>query len=290
MLNLGVLSSGFLGYETLKKIEKEYVVSFVFTDSNSTQIIEFCKQKAIPLFKGNPRNNKAVEFIEGFEVDVICSVNYLFLINENIITKPKKIIFNLHGSLLPKYRGRTPHVWAIINNENKTGITAHVIEKGCDTGAIIEQVEVPIFNDDTGADVLKKYTNLYYPLVKKVLNQIETNTLNLVVQNEDEASYFGKRTPKDGGINWDWSALQIYNWVRAQANPYPGAFAFYEGEKVIIDNVSYNETLLKHHIELENGTIIKLDNQLIIKVSNGYVQLKTIRDNFTKFEEGKKID
>lgn len=290
MLRLGILSSGFLGFETLKKMKLKNEIIFVFTDSNSKAIIDFCVAESIPLFKGNPRNKKATEFINRFEVDVICSVNYLFLIEDNIILKPKKMIFNLHGSLLPKYRGRTPHVWAIINNEKKAGITAHIIEKGCDTGAIIEQVEVPILEEDTGADILQKYTEFYYPLIAKVLDQIENNSVNLKIQNEKEATYFGKRTPKDGRIDWNWNALRIYNWVRAQANPYPGAFCFYKNQKIIIDKVTYQENLNNEEKQKENGTIISLNNKVKIKVNNGYVLLEKVRDNLTNFEIGKKLD
>lgn len=116
-MKIGFLVSGSLGDVVLRHFEQSYDISFVMTDSTSVQIIEFCNQKKIPLFIGNPRNKKVNRFIAHKECDVIASVNYLFLIQKNIIDLAKDLCFNIHGSLLPKYRGRTPHVWAIINNE-----------------------------------------------------------------------------------------------------------------------------------------------------------------------------
>jgi methionyl-tRNA formyltransferase len=167
-MKLAVLVSGSLGYDTLKKVDQNYNISCVFTDSKSEKIIKYCEKRILPFFTGNPRKGEGYSFIKRIYIDVLISVNYLFLIEDDIIGHPKKIAFNLHGSLLPKYRGRTPHVWAVINNEKKTGITAHKIDKGCDTGAIINQVEIPIDKEDTGADILEKYKDYYYPLVKKV--------------------------------------------------------------------------------------------------------------------------
>ena len=116
-MKLGILTSGDIGKDTLEKIILDYEVSFVLTDSNSLSIIELCINHKIPFFKGNPRDGNAYAFVKNYNIDVIISVNYLFLVKSDIINHPKILSFNVHGSLLPKYRGRTPHVWSIINNE-----------------------------------------------------------------------------------------------------------------------------------------------------------------------------
>ena len=141
-MKLGILSSGNLGKDTLEKIILNFTVVFVLTDSNSHGVLSLCKENKIPCFKGNPRNGIGYDFIKKIEVDIIVSINYLFLIEKDIIQHSKQLTFNIHGSLLPKYRGRSPHVWAIINNEKVTGITAHVIDEGCDTGDIISQIKI----------------------------------------------------------------------------------------------------------------------------------------------------
>ena len=287
MLKLGVLCSGGLGHETLTKIVDSYQVEFVLTDKGSQSIIEFCKEKQLPCFAGNPRKGKGFEFIEDIKVDVVASINYLFLIEEDIINHPSNMAFNIHGSLLPKYRGRTPHVWAIINNEKETGITAHKIEVGCDTGDIIEQIRVPIEEEDTGAKILSKYALEYFPLVQKVLNKLEQDSPDLKPQDKNKATYFGKRTPEDGEINWSWQRERIRNWTRAQAHPYPGAFTFYEGEKVIIDKVQYSD--LGFDSEMENGTIIQVHPDVVVKTPNGALVLTKIRTEKRNFAEGKKM-
>ena len=180
---LGVLTSGNLGLNILIKIESRFMIGFVLTDSNSLKIIDFCKLKKIPYYTGNPRKNKAYEFIKNITVDIIASVNYLFLINKDIINHSCKLTFNIHGSLLPKYRGRTPHVWAIINNEKETGITAHKIDEGCDTGDIIEQIIIPIEISDTGNDILQNYKKYYFKLLLDVVSKCENNTLQFKKQN-----------------------------------------------------------------------------------------------------------
>ena len=113
-MKIGVLASGNLGLDVLGKINSDYDISFVFTDNSSNDILKLCKENKIPFFVGNPRNGIGYNFIKNICVDIIVSVNYLFLIEKDIIQHSRLITFNIHGSLLPKYRGRTPHVWAII--------------------------------------------------------------------------------------------------------------------------------------------------------------------------------
>src|SRR5690554_5519746 len=148
-MSLGVLCSGNLGFQILLKLFEAHPINFVFTDSKSDRIIKFCKENKLSLFKGNPRRGRAKEFIAKNECDILISINYLFLIERDVINMGKKLAFNIHGSLLPKYRGRTPHVWSIINGEKYTGTTAHLIDEGCDTGDILEQVKIPIEESDT---------------------------------------------------------------------------------------------------------------------------------------------
>lgn len=285
-MKIGFLVSGSLGDVVLRHFEQSYDISFVMTDSTSVQIIEYCNQKKIPLFIGNPRNKKVNRFIAHKECDVIASVNYLFLIQKNIIDLAKDLCFNIHGSLLPKYRGRTPHVWAIINNEKVTGISAHVIDEGCDTGAIIKQIEIPISKSDTGATILDKYKKSYVPLIEEVLEKHQSNQLIYNRQDESKATYFGKRTPEDGQIDWNWQAERIVNWVRAQAYPYPGAFTFYKDRKITIDKVSICD--YGFHFEQENGTILST-LPLIIKGPNSTVKIEILREQEVEFEKNTKL-
>ena len=287
MITLGVLCSGGLGFDTLVKIHKEYQINFILTDKKSIEIIQFSKEQEIPLFIGNPRNGKGYQFIKNIFVDVITSINYLFLIEKDIISHPKKLIFNIHGSLLPKYRGRTPHVWAIINGEKMAGITAHTIDEGCDTGKIISQIKVPIEYNDTGANMLKKYESLYFPLIQEILEKIEGDSLELIDQNDKEATFFEKRVPSDGIIDWNLPKEQIRDWIRAQAFPYPGAFTFLEGKKITIDKVSLVD--IPVHKNYKNGEIISINPNIIVKTQNGTLKLSSFREEKVTFNIGKRF-
>lgn len=273
-MRLGLLVSGGLGEDILKKISEIHEIVFVFTDKHSLEIMEYVNQHAIPNFIGNPRNSRTAEFVKDKNIDVLVSVNYLYIIDSQLIGLPTKLAFNIHGSLLPKYRGRTPHVWAIINNESETGITAHVIDEGCDTGPILDQMLVRIEPNDTGNMVLEKYKNCYFPLVKDVLAKIESGSYELTQQDDSLATYFGKRTPEDGQINWNWQKERIRNWVRAQAFPYPGAFSYLGEKKLIIDELIFVER--GFHFDQPNGQIVSI-NPILVKTPNGVVELKQVR-------------
>lgn len=278
-MTYAMLCSGNLGFNILAELYSTLDIKFVFTDSKSFAIIDFCEKNNILLFKGNPREDKATNFINQNnlnvdKVDVLISVNYLFIINNNIIDLASKIAFNVHGSLLPKYRGRTPHVWSIINNEKETGITAHVIDKGCDTGDIIDQIKVPIDDTDTGATLLDKYNILYLPLIKNVIDKISSGNISFEKQDTSKATYFGKRVPEDGEIDWNWQKERIYNWVRALAYPYPGSFTFIKDKQLIIDEVRLSDFGFDYSDE--NGKILSLV-PLIVKTQNGCLEITKYR-------------
>ena len=276
-MKTGVLASGDLGHHVLKNLSEGVNLEFIATNQKSIGIIDLANERNIPLFIGNQRRGRLMDFLEDKHCDIILSINYLFIIESDIINFPKQYTINFHGSLLPKYRGRTPHVWAIINGEKKCGITAHLIDEGCDTGPIILQQEVEIMEDDTGQNILEKYKNLYPVIVKEVLYKVEHNNIELTIQDETKATFFGKRTPSDGIIDWCWQTIKINNWVRAQSHPYPGAFTFYGKEKIIVDKIDV--TTIEFEPLLKNGTIIKVvDNIPYVKTPNGVVKLSKIRN------------
>lgn len=266
----GILCSGELGLTCLKEITASQKVNFVFTDYKSASIREYCVGNEIPLFVGNPRNHSASEFLKGFNTDVVLSINYLFIIEEDIIRQAHKFALNIHGSLLPKYRGRTPHVWAIINNEQETGITVHRISAGCDEGDIAYQEIVPIGPDTTGAELLLVFRQRYPIIIKEVIHRIETDNLEFKLQDHTRATWFGKRQADDGLINWNWQKERIKNWVRAQAKPYPGAFTYLHANKIIIHRIEFSEFGFSD--SHENGRIMNvINNNIVVKTPNGAV-------------------
>ncbi|WP_048919582.1 methionyl-tRNA formyltransferase [Rufibacter radiotolerans] len=271
-MDICLLVSGNLGYKILLEVCLAYNVRCVLTDRQSEEIISFCKLKDIVFFAGNPRNGKISDLINKVKIDVILSINYLFLIDHQIIHWPRKYAINIHGSLLPKFRGRTPHVWAIINNEKETGITAHLIDEGCDTGPIISQLRISIEDNDTGASLLEKYKEKYPELVRRVLEGASNGTLELKAQDHSKATYFSKRTPEDGEINWNWQKERIFNWVRALAHPYPGAFTYFNEKRIRINKVVFSN--IGYSDNVDNGSILMIeDGNPIVKTQNGAIKI-----------------
>jgi methionyl-tRNA formyltransferase len=276
-MKIGLLCSGELGFKVLNFLYQNYNLTFVATDSKSDKIISYCQENNMSCFKGNPRQGKLAAFLNSISYDILISANYLFLIEKDVIQTAKQLAFNIHGSLLPKYRGRAPHVWAIINGEVKCGITAHKIDENCDTGDILQQTEIPITKYDTGASLLEKYKKEYNPIITSILEKWKKCKLRIKSQDETKATYFGKRTPESGQINWDWQSQRIYNWVRAQSYPYPGAFNFIENKKIIIDWIEPTDMGFKYTDD--NGKILKIEDGIpFIKCPNRVMKATKIRN------------
>ena len=267
--------SGALGLTVLQRlVASPITIKCVLTDRHSVGIIEYCDQQQLLVFAGNPRNGKAVCWLDEqkIEFENLLSINYLFILEPDVLNKATGYAVNFHGSLLPKYRGRTPHVWAIINGEKETGVTAHLMNANCDDGDIVQQVIVPIKEEDTGAAILEKYKALYPGLVLQVVEDIENGKVKCRKQDISKATYFGKRTPEDGQINWDWQKERIRNWVRAQANPYPGAFTFLNNNKIIINKIEYSDFGFQD--TMENGLVVAvIDGIPYVKTQNGVVKI-----------------
>ena len=273
--NIGILCSGELGFDILQNLSKKIEIQFIFTDNKSDSIKSYANKNMIPLFIGNPRNYDSSGFLKKFKTDIVFSINYIFIVQKEILKHPKYYAINIHGSLLPKYRGRTPHVWAIINGERETGVTAHIMEEGCDTGDIVMQKIIEICDEDTGADVLNKYRRIYPLMIMELIEIIKNNDIKRIAQDNNKATYFGKRVPEVGLINWDWQKERINNWVRAQALPYPGAFSYLNKQKVIIDRICYSE--YGYGNDMPNGLILKTEPEVLVKTPNGVVELSKVR-------------
>ncbi|MEI6437717.1 MAG: formyltransferase family protein [Candidatus Omnitrophota bacterium] len=221
--------SGGLGETALRAALRlpQVRIKRVLTDQGSTGILGLAAKQALPVTIGNPRR-KAAAF-DG-TCDVLASVNYLFVLPEAILKKAGVLAFNIHGSLLPKYMGRAPATWVIINDEIETGITVHEMAPDVDAGDILYQEKIAIGNDDTGGFLLKKMARRYPVILRRIFAQIGQGRIKRLPQDLSRKSYFGKREPSDGLIDWRWSSRKVYNWVRAQTKPYPGAFGPIEGE------------------------------------------------------------
>ena len=219
-------------------------------------------------------------FSNPIPTDVIIVSGYPKLIPQRIINHPQIRIINIHQSLLPAYRGRHPLNWAIINGEKYTGITIHHINKKFDAGNIIFQEKVAIEENDTIMDVYNKTVEVGKKLLKKTLRVVDKKEFKGYKQNEKISSYFPPRTPKDGKINWHESAVKIRNMVRALTYPYPGAYFYYKGKKLIVDKCEALENCL---IEAKIGKPFFLDGTYIVKTGEDFLKIINVRNK--KFAE-----
>src|SRR5438445_379154 len=131
----------------------------------------------------------------------------------------------MHGSLLPKYRGRAPLNWAIVKGERETGATLHEMVEKPDAGRIVDQQAVPIGPDEIAVEVFRRVTDAAEIVLKRSIEKILRNEIQMQPQNLSAGSYYGGRKPQDGRIDWSRPAQEIHNLVRAVAPPYPGAFS-----------------------------------------------------------------
>jgi methionyl-tRNA formyltransferase len=151
-----------------------------------------------------------------------------------LLATASKGAFNMHGSLLPKYRGRVPINWAIIKGETETGATLHEMVEKPDAGRIVDQMAVPILPNDSALEVFQKVTLAAEITLNRALPNLLTGAAQMRAQDLAAGSYFGGRKPADGLIDWHNGAQSIHNLIRAVAPPYPGATTLIDGKPVII--------------------------------------------------------
>ena len=178
--------------------------------------------------------------------DFIFSFYYRRMLPVEWLTLAKRGAFNMHGSLLPKYRGRAPVNWAVLMGETQAGATLHEMVAKPDAGRIVDQEPVPIGEDDQAVDVFRKVTDAAEKVLRRSIGKLVAGSAQLVVQDLSRGSYFGGRKPEDGRIDWSKSAREIHNLVRAVAPPYPGAFT---------DNMRINKTRIEPQLRAPEGRL-----------------------------------
>lgn len=166
--------------------------------------------------------------------EFIFSFYYRHMLPVDLLALAPRGAYNMHGSLLPKYRGRVPTNWAVLNGETETGATLHEMAAKPDAGAIVGQTAVPILPDDTAAQVFDKVTVAAEQTLWRVLPALLAGEAPHLPNDLAAGSYYGGRKPEDGRIDWSKPAAQVYNLIRAVAPPYPGAFTDLDGTRFIV--------------------------------------------------------
>ncbi len=232
-----------VGHECLDALVKhgENIIA-VFTHEDDVKeniwfksVASLARQHGIPVHTpGSVNSPEWTARIRVMQPDVIFSFYYRNLIKEDILAMPRLGAFNMHGSLLPKYRGRVPINWAVLNGEKETGATLHHMVKRADAGDIVDQEAVPIGPDDTAFDVFNKVTIAARKVLERQIDAIKAGTAPRTRQDESQATTFGGRKPEDGRIDWTQNSERIYDLIRAVTHPYPGAFTEVSGMRLFI--------------------------------------------------------
>lgn len=188
-------------------------------------VAEQAERNCIPVLMPEAQElHDVLPLIQSLEPDFLFSFYYRNLLPEPILQVPRRGALNVHGSLLPKYRGRAPVNWAVLHGEHETGVSLHYMVARADAGDLVAQRSVPILPNDTAGQVMEKVTWAAEQLLLEELPDLLLGRAARIPLNLSEGEYFGRRSPEDGRIDWTQTAQRIHNLVRAVAPPYPGAF------------------------------------------------------------------
>ncbi|UQS16258.1 bifunctional UDP-4-amino-4-deoxy-L-arabinose formyltransferase/UDP-glucuronic acid oxidase ArnA [Pseudomonas sp. HS6] len=252
---------GCAGIEAL--LNSGYDIAAVFTHADDPKenafyasVAQLCANKGIPVHAPEDANHPLwIERIAKLDPEYIFSFYYRNLLSEPLLALAKKGAFNLHGSLLPRYRGRAPANWVLVNGETETGVTLHRMVKRADAGAIVAQQRVAIERSDTGLSLHAKLRTAASDLLRDTLPNMLQGKITETPQDESKATVFGRRTPADGKLVWAKPAEQLFNLVRAVTRPYPGAFCAVGEHKLIV----WSAEVIKGNDGQAPGRVISVD-------------------------------
>ncbi len=206
---------------------------------------------AQPKYSETEKYHQFIEKIKALKADIAVCYSYDRILRSEILSIFPEGIYNLHGALLPQYRGGNALNWVLINGEKETGMTLHLMEESVDTGPIVLQKRVLIQSDDTAVTLSIKLKKAAQSILPKFWKMVEDKQVVSFKQDDSKASYYPKRNPDDGEFNWNQKPERIYNLIRGLVKPWPGAFYYENGKKHIIDwYIPYDEVVKKRNLFL----------------------------------------
>jgi len=225
-------------------------------------VAKLCDDQKIPYI--TPNANQLMDLtpqLQKLTPDYLFSFYYRHMIPAELLACAKIGALNMHGSLLPKFRGRAPVNWAILQGATETGATLHMMEVKPDAGDIVGQSAVSIGPNETATDVFGKVSRAAITVINQALPELIQGRIPRKPNNLAQGSYFGGRKPADGQILWHQTAQQVHNLVRAVAPPYPGAFTDWQGQRKIVARTSL-EGPFPRELDLQTPGIKVVDNQV----------------------------
>ena len=261
-----------------------YDIAAVFTHEDDPDencwfgsVKKWAEQKNIAVYTTEEVNSTQwIEKIAAINPDIIFSFYYRKMICREILNLPRIGAFNLHGSLLPAYRGRCPVNWVIINGEAQTGVTLHYMIDKPDAGDIVGQKAVTIDVSDTAKTLYDKLCLAAKNLLDDVLPLIKSGQIPRLKQDLKTGSYYGGRRPEDGRIDWKKSAQDIYNLIRAVTEPYPGAFALLDNDEKIIIWWAQPVQLVVSEEAVIPGKLVITNKEVLVQTGKNAIKLLDI--------------
>jgi len=281
---------GCVGLKALENAGFDIQAVFTHTDDPNenhfySSVARLSADMELPVFAPENVNHPLwIERIREMKPDVIFSFYYRDMLSEELLAIAPKGAFNLHGSLLPKYRGRAPINWALLKGESETGVTLHKMVAKADAGDIIAQEKVVITDTDTSLTLHAKVREAAEVLLDKTLPLIEAGSYKAVAQDESQATYFGRRTAEDGLINWNDSAKDVNCLIRAVTEPYPGAFTYLGARKMVI----WRARVLDDNQGKPAGTVLSSD-PLRIACGQGAIEVISGQSETGLYMQGSRL-
>ncbi|MFB7287483.1 methionyl-tRNA formyltransferase [Actinacidiphila glaucinigra] len=240
------------GHRTLQALlESDHEVVLVVTHPRSEHVYEkiwddsvaeLAEKHGVPvLLRNRPDDAELLEAIKAAAPDVIVANNWRTWLPPEIFDLPPHGTLNVHDSLLPAYAGFSPIIWALVNGEERVGVTAHRMDGELDAGDILLQRSVAVGPQDTATDLFHRTCDLIAPLVRESLDLIASGRAEWTPQDRSRASFFHKRSVEDSRIDWNWPAEDLERLVRAQSDPYPNAFTYHRGERIRIVSAAVSQ-------------------------------------------------
>lgn len=259
-------------------LDAGYEIAAIFTHPDNAQenhffgsVARLAAEQGIAVYAPDDVNHPLwIDRIRAMAPEVIFSFYYRHLLSDAILSLAPKGGFNLHGSLLPKYRGRAPLNWVLVNGEQETGVTLHRMVKRADAGDIVAQQKVIIAENDNALSLHRKLCAASQTLLHDALVQIRENRTHERKQDENQATYVGRRTPEDGRLEWEKTAYELHNLVRAVSDPWPGAFSFVGQTKFIV----WKSRVHPQAVTARAGTVLSV-SPLIVACSEGALEIQT---------------
>lgn len=256
----------------------EKIIGLVTHEDNPNEKIWFQTPAALAEAHGIPVHTPTsvntpewIERIASWKPDLILSVYYRHMISTKVLDLAPLGAFNMHGSLLPKYRGRAPINWAVLHGEPRVGMTLHRMVKRADAGAIIDQEGVDLDPRDTAEQAFRKVLPCARAILSRSIDALLAGNAVETPQDESQATYFGGRKPEDGRIDWSMTTRQIFNLVRAVTDPYPGAFSDFDGSRLMVWWAE-PDSPAGHGRQGRPGEILSLD-PLVIATRDGALEI-----------------